>query len=154
MRLIRTGLVGLALGAGLGTLAAGEAAAQGRVVVPIIVNRGAPPAAQPTPSRTILEPTGPQTRINNAASVPSPTQEIRIVTPDGRGATETRITIEGAPNVAGAAAGRGTTQSFGRVPAFSRELHIRIEEDGATRDLEILSNGSEVETPIVILPAR
>ena len=152
MRLIKIGLVGLTLGVGLGTLAAGEAVAQGRVVVPIIVNRGALPAAQPAPSPTILEPAGHQTRIKNAASVPSPTQEIRIVTPDGRGATETRITIEGAPNVAGAAAGRGATQSFSRVPAFSRELHIRIEKDGATRGLEIFSNGSEVETPIVILP--
>jgi hypothetical protein len=121
--------VGLALAGADAT----PAAAQGRVIVPIIVDSA-------TPSRTIREDPSPRSRATGFGSVPSASERTRIVTEDGTG-RRTRIVIEEAPASAGSGTTRGATGSFGRVPEFDR-------------DIRITTDGAPVETPIIILPRR
>jgi len=147
MRAIVTGLVLFTVG----LVGVGEAAAQARVGVPIIVNRGAPAAAQPAPVPPTADAAGARTPASSLASTPSPTQEIRIVTPGSPG--ETRILIDGAPTSAAGPTPRGPVQSFGSVPEFSREIHVRTEKDGVPVDrFDIFEKGPEVVRPIIILP--
>ena len=151
----------------LGLVVAGDAWAQSRAVVPIIVNRPATGAGQ---TRIVIQ--GPPAVAGvgtpgtqgGGASVPSSPQEVRIITreapasvppPVTSGSRETRVTVEEAPRSAGMTTPSGSTQSFGNVPSFSRDLRVRVEErDGSgapatTRELRILVIG-DVQTPLVI----
>jgi len=111
-----TAFVSLAIGVGLGVAGAGEALAQGRVVVPIIVNPRAPGAgAAVTDTRIIVQPGASVAGSGKAAtpsagapsagfSVPAVTQEIRIISrpptslpPNVSGRAPTSL----APNVSG-----------------------------------------------------
>ncbi|MBI4012212.1 MAG: hypothetical protein HY359_07905 [Candidatus Rokubacteria bacterium] len=158
--LVLAGLLGGTLPLG----AAREVAAQGRLVVPIIVNRGTPAAAGRTDTRITVD--SPQTGGLGApgapaagASVPSASQEIRIITrttppaagPAPAGSGPTRVTIEQVPGSAGLSspqAGPG----FGSVPSYTRETQIRVREGGTTtREIRVQTNGP-VDTPIVIVP--
>ncbi|HEV8673569.1 MAG TPA: hypothetical protein VGX21_05935 [Methylomirabilota bacterium] len=160
----------IVIGGGLALLASTplEVAAQGRVVVPIVVNR--PAAAGSSDTRILIEGparvggvAGPGTPAGGA-SVPSPSREIRIQTRDGSpasppvvgGPRETRVTIEPVPGSAGQS-NPARTQGAASIPAYSRETRVTVQEEGGgrpttTREIRIFSNGSRLETPIIIAP--
>lgn len=167
MRVIMGGLIALVCGPALATVAPREAAAQARVTVPIIVNR---PAAGPSGIRVFVQGSprvagaagGPAT---GGVSVPSHSQALRIVTPDGQGgglsaggARETRVFIREVPRSAGQSGASPPVRGFASVPASSQALTIRIEEDpgdgspATSRELRIFVNGAEVDTPLVLAP--
>jgi hypothetical protein len=134
----------IVIGGGLALLASTplEVAAQGRVVVPIVVNR--PAAAGSSDTRILIE--GPA-RVGGVAG-PG--------TPAGGGPRETRVTIEPVPGSAGQS-NPARTQGAASIPAYSRETRVTVQEEGGgrpttTREIRIFSNGSRLETPIIIAP--
>jgi len=179
-----TALAAGAIGAGLVAGAAGEAMAQGRVVVPIIVNPRGPAAGSPTDTRIVVQPgatsAGMGTRPAGPAAGPPPaansapavSQEVRIISrpptalppnvstglrPNVSEPPTTRITVDQVPT---AGAWMGTSQptrGFGSTPAFSRETHVTVEQDGANgapgtrREIQIFTNGN-VDTPLIVIP--
>lgn len=167
MRLMADVVVGIAISGALLAAAAPAARAQGRVVVPIVVNR---PATATSDTRILLE--GPA-RVGGVAgpgapvgwaSQPSPSREIRIQTRDTTpvsppvigGPRETWVTIEPVAPSAGQSGSR-VFHGAASIPAYGRETRVTVEERGGgapttTREIRILSNGSGLETPIVIAP--
>jgi hypothetical protein len=166
-----TAFVALTIGVGLGVVGAGEALAQGRVVVPIIVNPRAPAAGGAvTDTRIVVQPGASVAGIGRAAapsagaSVPAVTQEVRIISrpatslpPNVSGGTPTtRITVDQLPGSGGTSSPR-SSQGFGNVPAFSRETHVTVEREsgkgtpGTRQEIQILTNG-DIETPLIVLP--
>lgn len=159
------GIVLLVLGGGALPLAAArEAATQGRLVVPIIVNRGAPAPAGRTDTRITVDTPhtgglGTPGAPAAGASVPASSGEVRIITrstpptpgsaAEGRG--QTRVTIEQVPGSAGLSSPRAGG-GFGSVPSYTREIQIRIRQGSTTtREIRVQSHGN-VDTPIVIVP--
>ncbi len=165
------GLVALLVGAvGLCALPA-ESPAQGRVVVPIIVNPRAPAAAGATDTRIIVQPGAsvagigrPPAAPSAGASVPAVSQEVRINTQPGTslppnvsgGSNETRVTVEQVPGSAGLSSPQ-PSRGFGSVPSYTRETQVTVERNGGNgapgtrQQIQIFTSG-DVETPLVITP--
>jgi hypothetical protein len=176
-----TAFIALAIGAGLGIAGAGEALAQGRIVVPIIVApRSQSAGGAVSDTRIVVQPgasvagsgrsfTPPSGAPSGGFSVPAVTQELRIISrpptsvpPNvGGGTPTTRITVDQLPGSAGMSSVR-PSRGFGSVPAFNRETHVTVEQDngrgapGTRQEIQILTNStsgatSEIETPLIVL---
>lgn len=158
MRMAIAGVMGLAVGLGV----APDVAGQSRVVAPIVVPRPAPAAGGATGTHVQIHggPTvsgraaAPGVR-GGGASVPTNSQEVRIVTP---GRPETRVIIQ-EPSVAGRTGGPGAGGGgAASVSRFGRELRVIVEEDAGPgvppvrRETQIFIQRPDVETPIIIVP--
>ena len=122
MRAIVTGLVLLTVG----LVGVGEAAAQARVGVPIIVNRGAPAAAQPAPVPPTADATGARTVVDDNLLAPC----------------FGHLLADGArEHVCGAARGKADQHAYRFVRISLRE-RVAMDRDDAKRD-----GGEHCSTP-------
>jgi sulfur carrier protein ThiS len=147
----------LALAAALVAGAAADAAAQNRVVVPILVPR----PTSPGPSQQITiqgspRPAGGATSApaRGGASVPSASREVRISTPGG---PTTRVTVESVPPTGAGVMGRSPVQGGASTPSFANETQITVRQNNGpgtpetTLDRLRIFSDEAVETPVFII---
>jgi sulfur carrier protein ThiS len=146
----------LALAVALVAGVAADAAAQGRVIVPIIVPRPAPSGPSQVTIQGPPQPAGASAgaHARGGASAPSASREVKITSPGG---PTTRVTVESVAPTGAGVMGRSPVQGGSSTPSFSNETQVTVRQntgpgtpETTTDRLRIFSDGV-VETPVIIL---